>query len=63
VRVLGPASAPISRIKRVYRFHLVMKAEKRQVLAKTLRSMLTHAESAGVPRRNLIVDVDAVSLM
>jgi primosomal protein N' (replication factor Y) (superfamily II helicase) len=40
-----------------------MKAEKRQVLAKTLRAMLAHAESVGVPRRNLIVDVDAVSLM
>ncbi|HLH36902.1 MAG TPA: primosomal protein N' [Alloacidobacterium sp.] len=63
VRVLGPATAPISKIKRIYRFHLVMKAEKRQLLAKTLRSMLAHAESAGIPRRNLIVDVDAVSLM
>jgi len=63
VRVLGPATAPISKIKRIYRFHLVMKAEKRQLLAKTLRSMLAHAEEAGVPRRNLIVDVDAVSLM
>jgi primosomal protein N' (replication factor Y) len=63
VRVLGPATAPISRIKRIYRFHLVMKAEKRQLLAKTLRAMLAHAEVVGVPRRNLIVDVDAVSLM
>jgi primosomal protein N' (replication factor Y) len=63
VRVLGPATAPISRIKRIYRFHLVMKAEKRQLLAKTLRAMLAHAEGVGIPRRNLIVDVDAVSLM
>jgi primosomal protein N' (replication factor Y) len=63
VRVLGPASAPISKIKRIYRFHLVMKAEKRQLLAKTLRAMLAHAEEAGIQRRNLIVDVDAVTLM
>ncbi len=63
VRVLGPASAPISKIKRIYRFHLVMKAEKRQLLAQTLRMMLAHAESVGIPRRHLIVDVDAVSLM
>ena len=53
----------ISKIKRIYRFHLVMKAEKRQLLAKTLRAMLAHAEEAGIPRRNLIIDVDAVSLM
>ncbi|HYK36387.1 replication restart helicase PriA [Alloacidobacterium sp.] len=63
VRVLGPATAPISKIKRIYRFHLVMKAEKRQLLAKTLQAMLAHAEESGIPRRNLIIDVDAVSLM
>jgi len=63
VRVLGPATAPISKIKRIYRFHLVMKAEQRPVLAKTLRAMLAQAETVGIPRRNLIVDVDAVSLM
>jgi primosomal protein N' (replication factor Y) len=63
VRVLGPATAPISKIKRIYRFHLVMKAEQRPVLAKTLRAMLAHGEAVGIPRRNLIVDVDAVSMM
>jgi primosomal protein N' (replication factor Y) (superfamily II helicase) len=63
VRVLGPATAPLARIKRIYRFHLVLKAEKRQALARTLRRALAYAETAGIPRRNLIVDVDAVSLM
>jgi primosomal protein N' (replication factor Y) (superfamily II helicase) len=63
VRVLGPASAPIAKIKRTYRFHLVMKAESRKALQAALRAMLAHAETAGIPRPNLIVDVDAVSLM
>ncbi|HEX4006867.1 MAG TPA: primosomal protein N' [Acidobacteriaceae bacterium] len=63
VRVLGPATAPIARIKRTYRFHLVMKAESRSALQRALRAMLAHAETAGIPRPNLIVDVDAVSLM
>jgi primosomal protein N' (replication factor Y) len=63
VRVLGPASAPIVRIKRIYRFHLLLKSEKRQVLARTLRAGLAQAEALGIPRRNLIVDVDAVNLM
>jgi primosomal protein N' (replication factor Y) (superfamily II helicase) len=63
VRVLGPASAPIVRIKRIYRFHLLLKAEKRQALARTLRAGLAEAEALGIPRRNLIVDVDAVNLM
>jgi primosomal protein N' (replication factor Y) (superfamily II helicase) len=63
VRVLGPATAPIARVKRIYRFHLVLKAGKRQQLARALRMALAQAEALGIPRRNLIVDVDAVSLM
>jgi primosomal protein N' (replication factor Y) len=63
VRVLGPAAAPIVRLKRIYRFHFVLKAEKRQALAAALRAMLAHAETQGIARRNLVVDVDAVHLM
>jgi primosomal protein N' (replication factor Y) len=63
VRVLGPAAAPIVRLKRIYRYHFVLKAEKRQVLGEVLRAMLAHAEAQGIPRRGLLVDVDAVHLM
>jgi primosomal protein N' (replication factor Y) len=63
VRVLGPATAPLARIKRTYRFHLVMKAESRKALQQALRGLLAHAERAEIPRPNLVVDVDAVSLM
>jgi primosomal protein N' (replication factor Y) len=63
VRVLGPATAPIVRLKRIYRFHFVLKAERREALSGALRGMLAHAEAQGIPRRNLIVDVDAVHLM
>ncbi len=63
IRVLGPASAPLARIKRTYRFHLVMKAENRRSLQQALRGLLGFAEQAEIPRGNLVVDVDAVSLM
>jgi primosomal protein N' (replication factor Y) (superfamily II helicase) len=63
VRVLGPAAAPIVRLKRIYRYHFVLKAERRQVLGETLRAMLAFAETQGIARRNLVVDVDAVQLM
>jgi primosomal protein N' (replication factor Y) (superfamily II helicase) len=63
VRVLGPAAAPIVRLKRIYRFHFVLKAEKRQALGATLRAMLNYAETQNIARRNLVVDVDAVHLM
>ncbi|GGA61466.1 primosomal protein N' [Edaphobacter acidisoli] len=63
VRVLGPAAAPIVRLKRIYRYHFVLKAEQRQALGGVLRAMLRFAEAQNIPRRNLVVDVDAVHLM
>ena len=63
VRVLGPCTAPIARIKGVYRFHLILKTNSRRALNSALRAMLAYADKAGVPRRNLVVDVDALRLM
>jgi primosomal protein N' (replication factor Y) (superfamily II helicase) len=63
VRVLGPAAAPLSRLKRIYRFHFVLKSAQRQALGEVLRAMLKAAEARGVPRRGMVVDVDAVHLM
>ncbi len=63
VRVLGPCTAPIARIKGVYRFHMILKSSSRKALNEALRGMLAHAAEADVPRRNLIVDVDALRLM
>jgi len=63
VRVLGPAAAPISRLKRIYRYHFVLKGETRKALSEALRAMLGFAGTREIPRRNLIVDVDALHLM
>ena len=63
VKVLGPAAAPIVKLKRIYRFHLILKAQQRKVLNAALHRMLASAEASGIPRRNVVVDVDAVSLM
>ncbi len=63
VRVLGPCTAPIARIKNVYRFHMILKSATRKALNEALRGMLAHAAEKDVPRRNLIVDVDALRLM
>ncbi len=63
VRVLGPSPAPISRLKRIHRFHMVLKAEKRADMQRSLRAMLAYADAKQIPRRALLVDVDALSLM
>ena len=63
VRVLGPAAAPIERLKRDYRYHFILKSPSRQKLNEVLRAMLAQAEKEKIPRTSVIVDVDALWLM
>lgn len=63
VRVLGPAPAPIMRLKRDYRYHFVLKSPSREKLNIALRAMLAHATQQKIPRTRVIVDVDALWLM
>jgi primosomal protein N' (replication factor Y) len=63
VRVMGPAAAPLLRLKRDYRYHFVLKTPSREALNSALRAMLRHADSLKIPRTQVIVDVDALSLM
>ena len=63
VRVLGPAPSPITRLKRDYRYHFVLKSPSRKKLNTTLRAMLAHAAQKKIPRTQVIVDVDALWLM
>ncbi|HEY0565918.1 MAG TPA: primosomal protein N' [Terriglobales bacterium] len=63
IRILGPSPAPISRLKRDYRYHFVLKSPSREKLNALLRAMLRHAQEHKIPRTNVIVDVDPQSLM
>jgi primosomal protein N' (replication factor Y) len=63
VRVLGPAAAPNARLKRIYRYHLVLKADRRDVLGAALREMLAVVDREEIPRRAVVVDVDPMHLM
>ena len=63
VRVAGPAAAPIARLKRIFRYHFLLRAERRDGLRACLRGLLARAEEEGIPRRAVVVDVDALHLM
>ena len=63
VRVLGPAAAPIVRLKRDYRYHFILKSPSRQKVNQLLREMLAQAAAQKIPRTQIIVDVDPVWLM
>jgi primosomal protein N' (replication factor Y) len=63
IRVLGPAAAPITRLKRDYRYHFILKSPSRGKMNALLRAMLGEAAARKIPRTQVIVDVDAVWLM
>jgi primosomal protein N' (replication factor Y) (superfamily II helicase) len=51
------------RLKRDYRYHFIVKAASRQKLNSALRKMLAFADEQKISRTNVIVDVDALSLL
>jgi primosomal protein N' (replication factor Y) len=63
IRVLGPAAAPLTRLKRDYRYHFILKSSSREKMNALLRAMLAEATAQKIPRTQMIVDVDAVWLM
>ena len=63
LRVMGPAIAPLSRLKGDHRYHFVLKSASRPALNESLRKLVDFAGEQKIPRTNLVIDVDAVSLM
>jgi primosomal protein N' (replication factor Y) len=63
IRVMGPAAAVIVRLKTEYRYHFLLKSASRERMNAALRSMLAYADTQKIPRNNVVVDVDALSLI
>ncbi len=60
--VLGPAAAPLARLRGRYRFQVLVKATSRAALREAL--LATSAERRAAPRRvRVVVDVDPVSML
>ncbi len=62
VKVLGPAPAPIMRLKRDFRYHFVLKSGSREKMNTAIRAMLAFTWEKKIPRTNIVVDVDAQNL-
>jgi primosomal protein N' (replication factor Y) len=63
LRVLGPAPAPLARIKNRHRWQVLVKARSRPDARDTLDIALGILEENNVPLRAISVEVDPVSLM
>ena len=62
VRVLGPATAPLARLKKEHRFQFLLKSPKRSVLTKLLNGALVYCDTREIPQTGLLVDMDPLSL-
>jgi primosomal protein N' (replication factor Y) (superfamily II helicase) len=62
VKILGPAAAPLARLRRDYRFQFVLKSAHRSVLGKALAGALDFCAVKEIPETAVVVDVDPVSL-
>jgi primosomal protein N' (replication factor Y) (superfamily II helicase) len=63
VRILGPAAAPLARLKKEHRFQFLLKSQKRSVLTKLLTGALTFCDAKEIPQTAVLMDMDPVSLM
>jgi primosomal protein N' (replication factor Y) (superfamily II helicase) len=62
VKILGPAAAPLARLRRDYRFQFVLKSPHRSALGKALAGALDFCASKEIPETAVIVDVDPTNL-
>jgi len=63
LRVLGPATAPLARLKTEHRFQFLLKSPRRSVLTKLLSGALTYADTKEIPQTAILVDMDPLNLL
>jgi primosomal protein N' (replication factor Y) len=63
VKILGPAEAPVPRLKSEYRYQILVKALSRARLNEMLHALRRHAVEQKWPATALVLDVDPVTLL
>jgi primosomal protein N' (replication factor Y) len=63
IKVLGPAEAPVPRLKNEYRYQLLIKAKDRRTLNQILQPLRTYALDHKWNATALVIDVDPLTLL
>src|ERR1700693_3798787 len=63
LRILGPAAAPLAKLKKEHRFQFLLKSPKRSLLARVLAGAMTYLERKEIPEAAVLVDMDPLTLM
>ena len=62
-RILGPAPAPLERVKKMHRYQLLIKAGSRSTLHRVLVALRDHLANRKLGSTRVFVDVDPISLL
>jgi primosomal protein N' (replication factor Y) len=62
-RILGPAPAPLARLKGEHRFQLLLKSRSRRHLREVADAALKAVAENGVNLRSVNLEIDPVSIM
>ncbi len=62
-RILGPATAPLARLKKEHRFQFLLKSPRRSLLTKLLSGALPYCDAKEIPQTAVLVDMDPLSLL
>ena len=63
IRVMGPAEAPMLRLKNEFRYQILLKAARRTILREALKEVQRFAAKEKWKATALVIDVDPISLM
>jgi primosomal protein N' (replication factor Y) len=63
IKIMGPAEAPVQRLKNEFRYQLLMKTTSRPALNELLARAREHAIAKKWPATALVIDVDPLTLM
>lgn len=63
MRVLGPASAPLARLKKEHRYQFLLKSPKKSLITRVLGGALAFCDSTGIPQTAVLVDMDPLTLL
>ena len=63
LHILGPAAAPLARLKKEHRFQFLLKCPRRSLMTKVLGGAIAYCDGKNIPQTAVLVDVDPLSLM
>jgi primosomal protein N' (replication factor Y) len=62
-RILGPATAPLARLKKEHRFQFLLKSPRRSLLTRILSGAMAYCDARSIPQTAVLADMDPLSLL